>query len=247
VLAAEVRRFQAPAVEAVPVGRVLHWVGGEGFAPKTCIRGYAEFPIGYAQLGPWKEGEPVYTHPPAKVEAVPSTIKCKDCLDTGEQIGVYGRIKCGCKKAIEAVPVAHMRVMVGCRAPDDCEEYLDVCKPDDVGIDGKAFPVYMEPPALDDKKHQRLLSENARLSILNHLYNQIADGRTEFSAMDMDYWDSSHDKLLEAMQNKLDDDTRKLVLELCRLTEEMTLPHSKLLRKRTIAKEIMKKLVAGDE
>ena len=48
----------------------------------------------------------------------------------------------------KAVPVAYMRVMVGCRAPDDCDEYLDVCNPDDVGIDGKAFPVYREPPAI---------------------------------------------------------------------------------------------------
>lgn len=97
----------------------------------------------------------------------------------------------------------------------------------------------VHPPALDDKKHQRLLSENARLSILNHLYNQIADGRTEFSAMDMDYWDSSHDKLLEAMQNKLDDDTRKMVLELCNVVDNYTdIP---------LTKQIREKLGAGDE
>lgn len=52
-------------VEAVPVGRVLHWKGDPGFAPKTCIRGFDEFPQGYAQLGPWEEGENVYTAPPA--------------------------------------------------------------------------------------------------------------------------------------------------------------------------------------
>lgn len=52
-------------VEAVPVGRVLHWKGDPGFAPKTCIRGFDEFPQGYAQLGPWEEGENVYTVPPA--------------------------------------------------------------------------------------------------------------------------------------------------------------------------------------
>ena len=58
----------------------------------------------------------------------------------------------------QAVPVAHMRVMVGCRAPDDCEEYLDVCNPDDVGIDGKAFPVYKVPPAIDDAPRQKAIA-----------------------------------------------------------------------------------------
>lgn len=49
--------------QAVPVGRVMYWQGEPGLAPATCIRGFAEYPKGYAQLGPWREGEPVYTHP----------------------------------------------------------------------------------------------------------------------------------------------------------------------------------------
>ena len=102
------------------------------------------------------------------------------------------------------------------------------------------IPLYMHPPSLDDetKKLQNLLSENARLSILNHLYEQISDGREEFSAMDMDYWDSSHDNLLEAIQNKLDDDTRKMVLELCNVVDNYTdIP---------LTKQIREKLGAGE-
>lgn len=103
-------------------------------------------------------------------------------------------------------------------------------------------------PSLDDetKKLQNLLSENARLSILNHLYNQIADGRTEFSAMDMDYWDSSHDKLLEAIQNKLDDDTRKLVLELLDELDTYSLDPYLSRRSKEIVKILKEKLGAGE-
>ena len=60
----------------------------------------------------------------------------------------------------QSVPFAYMRVMVGCRAPDDCEEYLDVCNPDDVGIDGKAFPVYKVPPAIDDAPRQKAIARD---------------------------------------------------------------------------------------
>ncbi len=66
----------------------------------------------------------------------------------------------------QAVPVAHMRVMVGCRAPDDCEEYLDVCNPDDAGIDGKAFPVYREPPSIPAELRSKVL-ELCELTIIN--------------------------------------------------------------------------------
>jgi hypothetical protein len=55
---------------AEPIGRVLHWKGEPGLAPKTCIRGYGEYPKGYAQLGPWEEGELVYTHPPSVPPAI---------------------------------------------------------------------------------------------------------------------------------------------------------------------------------
>ena len=95
-------------------------------------------------------------------------------------------------------------------------------------------------------KLQNLLSENARLSILNHLYEQIAAGREEFSAMDMDYWDSSHDKLLEAIQNKLDDDTRKLVLELLDELDTYSLDPYLSRRSKEIVKILKEKLGAGE-
>ena len=106
----------------------------------------------------------------------------------------------------------------------------------------------VHPPSLDDetKKLQNLLSENARLSILNHLYEQIAAGREEFSAMDMDYWDSSHDKLLEAIQNKLDDDTRKLVLELLDELDTYSLDPYLSRRSKEIVKILKEKLGAGE-
>lgn len=98
----------------------------------------------------------------------------------------------------------------------------------------------------DTKKLQSLLSENARLSILNHLYEQISAGREEFSAMDMDYWDSSHDKLLEAIQNKLDDDTRKLVLELLDELDTYSLDPYLSRRSKEIVKILKEKLGAGE-
>lgn len=106
----------------------------------------------------------------------------------------------------------------------------------------------VHPPSLDDetKKLQNLLSENARLSILNHLYEQISDGREEFSAMDMDYWDSSHDKLLEAIQNKLDDDTRKMVLELLDELDTYSLDPYLSRRSKEIVKILKEKLGAGE-
>lgn len=42
------------------------------------------------------------------VKPAQAAIKCKDCLDTGEQLGVYGRIKCSCKEPAQAVPVGYV-------------------------------------------------------------------------------------------------------------------------------------------
>ena len=67
----------------------------------------------------------------------------------------------------EQVPIAYLTRHMGCRAPDDCEEYLEVSDKDDVSGNGEpAIPVFtgpQKPVVLDlnyfDEHFDRLLDE----------------------------------------------------------------------------------------
>lgn len=53
----------------------------------------------------------------------------------------------------------------------------------------------MTEPDMRHPKIQALISSNARKSIELQLIEQILDGETNFTPMDMEYWDTIHDKL----------------------------------------------------
>lgn len=47
----------------------------------------------------------------------------------------------------EQEPIAYLTRHIGCRAPDDCEEYLEVSDKDGVSVNGEyAIPVFTSPP-----------------------------------------------------------------------------------------------------